>query len=132
MPRDLKMQPTGFKGRSRAAVPRRRAGLRRRQALLLLCCLAALLQPVQALAQEKPAAPPANLQRPSARRDGQHDFDFEIGTWKTHLRRLLHPLSGSTTRVEYEGTTVVRKVWGGRANLVELRAPTGRRATSRG
>ena len=20
-------------------------------------------------------------------RDGQHDFDFEIGTWKTHLRR---------------------------------------------
>lgn len=55
-------------------------------------------------------------------RDGQHDFDFEIGTWKTHLRRLLHPLSGSTTWVEYEGTTVVRKVWNGRANLVELEA----------
>ena len=30
------------------------------------------------------------------RRDGQHDFDFEIGTWKTHVSRLLHPLSGST------------------------------------
>jgi hypothetical protein len=29
-------------------------------------------------------------------------------------------LSGSTTWVEYEGTTVVRKVWEGRANLVEL------------
>jgi|SRR5688572_23689128 len=54
-------------------------------------------------------------------RDGQHDFDFEIGTWKTHLRRLLRPLSGSTTWVEYEGTTVVRKVWNGRANLVELK-----------
>ena len=53
----------------------------------------------------------------SAPRDGQHDFDFEIGTWKTHLRRLLHPLTGSTTWVEYEGTTVVRKVWNGRANL---------------
>jgi hypothetical protein len=53
--------------------------------------------------------------------DGQHDFDFEIGTWKTHLRRLLHPLTGSTTWVEYEGTTMVRKVWNGRANLVELR-----------
>jgi ketosteroid isomerase-like protein len=53
-------------------------------------------------------------------RDGQHDFDFEIGTWKTHLRRLVHPLSGSTSWVEYEGTTVVRKVWNGRANLVEL------------
>ena len=55
-----------------------------------------------------------------ARRDGQHDFDFEIGTWKTHLRRLQKPLAGSTTWVEYEGTTVVRKVWDGRANLVEL------------
>ena len=53
-------------------------------------------------------------------RDGSHDFDFEIGTWKTHLKRLLNPLSGSTTWVEYEGTSVVRKVWVGRANLVEL------------
>ncbi len=52
--------------------------------------------------------------------DGQHDFDFEIGTWKSHLSRLLHPLTGSTTWVEYEGTSVVRKVWNGRANLVEF------------
>ena len=63
----------------------------------------------------------------SAPRDGQHDFDFEIGTWKTHLRRLLHPLTGSTQWVECEGTTVVRKVWNGRANLIELEAdcPSG-------
>lgn len=61
------------------------------------------------------------------RRDGQHDFDFDIGTWKTHLRRLMHPLTGSTTWVEYEGTIVVRKVWNGRANLAELEAdgPSG-------
>jgi hypothetical protein len=58
----------------------------------------------------------------SARRDGQHDFDFEFGTWKTHLRRLQHPLTGSNTWIEYDGTTVVRKLWGGRANLVELEA----------
>ena len=56
----------------------------------------------------------------SQQRDGQHDFDFEFGTWKTHLRRLVHPLTGSTTWVEYDGTTIVRKVWDGRANLVEL------------
>lgn len=55
-------------------------------------------------------------------RDGQHDFDFEIGTWRTHLKRLAHPLSGSREWVEYEGTTTVRKVWNGRANLVELTA----------
>jgi hypothetical protein len=63
----------------------------------------------------------------AASRDGQHDFDFEIGIWKTHLRRLVHPLTGSTTWIELEGTSVVRKVWNGRANLVELEAdgPTG-------
>ena len=55
------------------------------------------------------------------RADGLHDFDFEIGTWHTHLKRLLHPLTGSTTWTEYDGTTVVRKVLDGRANLVELR-----------
>jgi len=54
-------------------------------------------------------------------RDDQHDFDFEIGTWKTHVKRLLKPLSGSTTWTEDEGTTVVRKVWDGRANLVEVK-----------
>lgn len=53
-------------------------------------------------------------------RDGQHDFDFELGTWKTHVKRRLHPLTGSTTWVEYDGTSVVRPIWNGRANLVEL------------
>lgn len=61
-------------------------------------------------------------------RDGQHDFDWEIGTWKTQLRRLQRPLSGSTTWLEYEGTSVVSKVLDGRANLVELKVdgPAGR------
>ena len=62
----------------------------------------------------------ASVQPSAVRRDGQADFDFEIGSWKTHLRRLLKPLTGSTTWVEYEGTTTVRKVWNGKANLVEL------------
>jgi hypothetical protein len=52
--------------------------------------------------------------------NGQHDFDFEFGTWKTHLRRLLHPLTGSNTWVELDGISTVRKVWDGRANLGEL------------
>ena len=56
----------------------------------------------------------------AARRDGQHDFDFEIGTWHTHLTRLEHPLSGSSRWITYEGTSVVSRVWDGRANLVEL------------
>ena len=64
----------------------------------------------------------------AAARDGQHDFDFELGAWKTHLSRRLHPLTGSNTWVEYEGTSSVRKVWNGGANLVELdvAGPAGR------
>src|SRR5882724_6444056 len=63
----------------------------------------------------------------AAERDGQHDFDFHIGTWKTHVKRRLHPLTGSNTWVEMDGITTVRKVWGGRANILELEAdgPSG-------
>jgi hypothetical protein len=58
-------------------------------------------------------------QVPTAR-DGQHDFDWEAGTWHTHVKRRLHPLSGSESWVEYDGTSVIRRVWGGKANMVEL------------
>ena len=83
---------------------------------LLLCGLAVALLPLPARAQQ------------AAARDGQHDFDFEIGSWNTRLSRLQRPLTGSTTWMEYVGTTVVRKVWDGRANLVELAVdgPAGR------
>jgi hypothetical protein len=52
--------------------------------------------------------------------DGQDDFDWEVGTWKTHLRRLVRPLTGSKTWMEMTGTSVVRKILDGKANLVEL------------
>ena len=86
---------------------------------VLLSCLACVLQPLYLSAQQGSAAANAT---PGATRDGQHDFDFEIGSWKTHLNRLVQPLTGSTTWVECDGTTVVRKVWGRKANLVELEA----------
>jgi hypothetical protein len=61
-------------------------------------------------------------------RDGQHDFDFIVGTWKVHLKRLQHPLTGSTTWVESDGMVVGRKIWNGRANLDEFvtEGPAGR------
>jgi hypothetical protein len=84
-----------------------------------LFAVAIALCPPHAVAQPAPA--PAQGLTPSAQtRDGSHDFDFEIGTWKTHLRRLTKPLSGSKTWVEYDGVSRVTKVWDGRANLVEL------------
>jgi hypothetical protein len=53
-------------------------------------------------------------------RDGQHDFDFEFGSWTTELSRLVSPLSGSVEWAEYRGTSIVHPIWDGRANLVEL------------
>lgn len=94
--------------------------LKRISTYFLAGSLVAIAQPLHGLAQQNSEASKNNLRH--TERDGQHDFDFEIGTWKTHLRRLVHPLTGSTTWIEYEGTTVVRKVWNGRANLVELEA----------
>jgi len=85
---------------------------------LLLCSLIVCLQPFHGLAHSTSDSAKTNQTRKP--RDGQHDFDFEIGAWKTHLKRLQHPLTGSTAWVEYDGTTVVSKVWNGRANLVEL------------
>jgi len=61
-------------------------------------------------------------QNSATERDGQHDFDFNIGTWKTHIRRLLRPLTGSNDWVELNGTVHVRKVWNGRAQLEEIEA----------
>jgi hypothetical protein len=46
-------------------------------------------------------------------RDGTHDFDWDGGSWRTHQRRLIHPLTGSTTWVTYTGTDVVTKIWDG-------------------
>jgi hypothetical protein len=70
---------------------------------------------------------------PAAPHDGQHDFDWEIGTWDTQLKRLREPLSGKTDWVEYAGTSSVKPVMGARANLVELdvRGSAGRIAACR-
>jgi hypothetical protein len=94
--------------------------IRQIRAYLILCSLVVILQPLQGFAQQNSDTSKTSVQHIPTERDRQHDFDFEIGTWKTHVSRLLHPLTGSRTWVEYDGTTVVRKVWNGRANLVEL------------
>lgn len=101
-------------------------GRRRRLGPLLLCSLAFTLQPALAAPPAKSSAPPAGPPQAAAR-DGSHDFDFEFGTWKTHLKRRLNPLTGSTNWVEYDGTSVLRKVWDGSANLgeIDLEGPAG-------
>jgi hypothetical protein len=53
--------------------------------------------------------------------DASHDFDRQIGSWRTTLKRLKDPLTASQTWLDYQGTTTVRAVMDGRANLAELR-----------
>jgi hypothetical protein len=52
--------------------------------------------------------------------DGRADFDFFIGRWKAHNRRLRERLKGSNDWEEIHGVAVVRKVLGGLGNLDEI------------
>jgi hypothetical protein len=92
-----------------------------RQPFVVILLTAAVALPCQfAVARDDSGKNKIAVPTATTPRDGSHDFDFEIGTWKTHLKRRLHPLSGTNEWVEYDGTTVVRKVWDGKSNLVEL------------
>jgi hypothetical protein len=54
-----------------------------------------------------------NSPQAAAQRDGSHDFDPLLGSWKYHLKRRLNPLTGSNTWVDLEGTGVCRPIYGG-------------------
>ena len=77
------------------------------------------LAPAPAAAQDAAPSP-----RAEAPHDGQHDFDFVIGRWQAHLRKRLHPLAGSTTWIEYDGTSVMTRLWNDRANMEEFDVST--------
>ena len=96
--------------------------VRRRIRSHLLLCGLLFICPIS----PAPAQSTATNATSSTDRDGIHDFDWDIGTWKTHQRRLVHPLSGSTTWVEYNGTDDVQKVWeGANTGRIESDGPAG-------
>src|SRR5438045_8670692 len=45
----------------------------------------------------------------TTQRDGSHDFDFLIGDWKAHVRRLPERLKGSNVGVESDGLSNHKK-----------------------
>jgi hypothetical protein len=55
-----------------------------------------------------------------SQQDGRNDFDFFIGRWKGHNRRLRERLKGSTEWDEFEGLSVARKVLGGLGHMDEV------------
>jgi NIPSNAP protein len=61
-------------------------------------------------------------------RGSASDFDFFLGRWTVHNRRLRERLKGSTVWDEFDGTVVVRPIWGGKGNVDEYEAdgPFGR------
>jgi hypothetical protein len=62
----------------------------------------------------------ATATKPPTAHDGQHDFDFEDGTWKIHLKKLDHPLTGSNTWIEFDGTSTTQRLWDGAAHLEQF------------
>jgi hypothetical protein len=52
--------------------------------------------------------------------DGQHDFDYLVGSWNIHLKRRLRPLTGSNEWIEFDGTVVCRQIWKGHAEVEEF------------
>ncbi|GLQ48455.1 hypothetical protein GCM10007862_35060 [Dyella lipolytica] len=57
----------------------------------------------------KAASSAANL-------SGLHDFDFFVGEWHAHHRKLKERLAGSHDWVEFDGNLSMRKLMGGWAN----------------
>jgi hypothetical protein len=98
-------------------------GLTTARTCIVLCSLAVVLGTPQGFAQQNSAASTTSVQNTD--RDGQHDFDPLIGSWKFHVKKLMHPLTGSTTWVQFDGTGVCYKLWDGRSQLdtIEVDSP---------
>ena len=75
-------------------------------------CAAACLSPAYGQTQ-----PPAGQ---SLQRDGSHDFDFLIGNWKAHVRRLPDRLVGSHSWVEYDGISNHHKILDSNSNFEQF------------
>ena len=83
----------------------------------LAMCTLSLSQPTHLTAQA-----------PEAVHDGAHDFDFLIGDWKAHVRRLPERLVGSTRWVEYDGISNHHKLLDSNADFeqFDVKGPAGR------
>ena len=56
----------------------------------------------------------------ATQRDGSHDFDFLIGDWKAHVRRLPERLKGSNVWDEYNGISNHKKLLDSNANFEQF------------
>jgi hypothetical protein len=86
--------------------------LHRISTYFLLCTFCYLSQSLTAFSQTAAATSESGSQHANTERDGAHDFDFNMGVWHTHIRRVLDPFSASSDVIELNGTVTIRPVWG--------------------
>jgi hypothetical protein len=83
--------------------------------VVFMASLAALLF-VTGLAVQASQDTPKN-QKVNANLAGLHDFDFLVGNWHGHHRKLKEKLANSHDWEEFEGTLSMRKLMDGYANV---------------
>jgi len=90
--------------------------IRAKRAIFLVIFLAAML-PSPLFAQ---TAQTADNPAPLPQRDGSHDFDFLIGDWKAHVRRLPDRLNHSDKWDVYDGISNHHKLLDSNANFEQF------------
>lgn len=91
--------------------------------LLLLACLT-LAAPGVAGPASAQSVPTEAATTQAGTHDGAHDFDFLIGDWKAHVRRLPDRLVGSDKWIEYWGISNHHKLLDSNANFEEFEVRT--------
>ena len=91
--------------------------MKSRKVVLLLSLFAGMLSlPLNSQTPTQAADNPALLPQ----RDGSHDFDFLIGDWKAHVRRLPDRLNNSDKWDVYDGISNHHKLLDSNANFEQF------------
>lgn len=94
----------------------------RKLAFVIACVagLSAITLPVHAATQSAISAT-------RSLRDGSHDLDFDIGTWRVDITRFRRPFVDPTQTMHLSGTITVRPIWARKAEVeqIEVDGPGG-------
>ncbi|HUI52439.1 MAG TPA: hypothetical protein VLX60_11670 [Terriglobales bacterium] len=99
---------------------------KRLSTFLAVCGATLALLPLLGSTRRSVGTAKSTPQAAPAGRDGSHDFDPLLGSWKYHLRRRLRPLTGSNTWIEFDGTGVCRTIYdGAQIDQILVNGPDG-------
>jgi hypothetical protein len=88
----------------------------RRRVSTIACLCVALATPSLAVAAPSPV-PAEKSSQAEAQVPGLHDFDFLVGHWRVHHRKLKERLANNHEWIEFEGTLASQPLMGGYANV---------------